>query len=195
MDVNTSLALIYQRDYNIKILAIEFKYIYWACLSLNGSMTKWQLWNSNTSLALIYPEKTSSQTVVMEFKYIYWAYLSKNAMRKCSRFLIQIHLLFLFIAKQSAGVLSKKPIQIHLMFLFIPVEIVGRLELSKFKYISYSYLSKCIAWFLNGWCQFKYISCSYLSQPHQQASLSPCIQIHLLFLFISVTEYYVQENK
>ena len=164
MDVNTSLALIYQRDYNIKILAIEFKYIYWACLSLNGSMTKWQLWNSNTSLALIYPEKTSSQTVVMEFKYIYWAYLSKNAMRKCSRFLIQIHLLFLFIGLECNRSIHGLPIQIHLLFLFIQSDNSGKSEP----------------------VIFKYISCSYLSIPSGSYTPNVLIQIHLLFLFIDV---------
>ena len=73
------------------------------------------------------------------------------------------------------------------MFLFISFK--GGFSMPKilsFKYISCSYLSSARGGLFLSINPFKYISCSYLSLLHIQYPFSYHIQIHLMFLFITL---------
>ena len=163
--------------------------------------------NSNTSLVLIYlVNSTQYGWIPYRFKYISWSYLSQSCNSRYRGNLIQIHLMFLFIAEAKRK----------------------EMEGSQFKYISCSYLSRNPSNLFTNKCHsntshvliylvlavperrffnlFKYISCSYLSVvsigaasniPYSNTShvliyriqgfsfrICSAIQIHLMFLFI-----------
>ena len=62
---------------------------------------------------------------------------------------------------------------------------------SKFQYISCSYLSDLLLTRLMLTITFQYISCSYLSTTTSTCTLPTTISIHLMFLFIRVTELHL----
>ena len=98
----------------------EFKYI--SCSYLSEHLHFPHLWqkDSNTSHVLIYQHPLPKENIKTQgFKYISCSYLSIWVFRILSSWLIQIHLMFLFIDVSLYHRFTDSHIQIHLMFLFI----------------------------------------------------------------------------
>ena len=97
-----------------------------------------------------------------QFKYISCSYLSRPRMFCGTMTLIQIHLMFLFILNGAAGSNTQRSIQIHLMFLFI---LNLQISLSHLLNSNTSHVLIYLKCSPDGKAvsKFKYISCSYLS--------------------------------
>ena len=152
----------------------SFKYISCSYLSSSGWITFTRCADSNTSLVLIYHQNNQFCKV---------------------GYIIQIHLMFLFILLEKLG--------IHLGLTF--------------KYISCSYLSVVAKTICIMAKPFKYISCSYLSNTqsrnvygmadsntshvliypdaYERVKRLSTIQIHLMFLFIEYRGPMVKTSK
>ena len=183
-----------------------FKYISCSYLSHPPPKGMLNFRDSNTSHVLIYRSIAGWRGKTVQFKYISCSYLSNLAVDSCAVSIIQIHLMFLFISKQafqpfivpsfkyiSCSYLSAwkrrrgtlYPIQIHLMFLFIAQ------NLQVLHTWQYSNTSHVLIYQRGNvdevlFTLFKYISCSYLSRRTYKYYIPDNIQIHLMFLFISV---------
>ena len=99
--------------------SISFKYISCSYLSRFPRELLNEARNSNTSHVLIYRITALSLICAKIFKYISCSYLSSWNAGAERTYIIQIHLMFLFIKQQVQNLQVLHTIQIHLMFLFI----------------------------------------------------------------------------
>ena len=146
--------------------------------------------DSNTSYVLVYLYRKSMESVSnILFKYILCSCLSPASFSRLNATSIQIHLMFLFIPLRSHWYWGLQGIQIHLMFLFIWQRGVSEKGRDFNSNTSYVLVYRRIQFPENSLLLlFKYILCSCLSAPSIVVSSPlPLIQIHLMFLFISIS--------
>ena len=120
--------------------------------------------DSNTSHVLIYPTPLNRKVLMFLIQiHLMFLFIRNHSISKSKGAIIQIHLMFLFIPHTVQQYAITTVIQIHLMFLFIFLSYLKNSITQPFKYISCSYLSSFTNNYGLSTSQFKYISCSYLS--------------------------------